>query len=206
MKAELYGPRLQAITENFDAEADIRESYENAGAIEGLDRMLSADSSIRLPDHSVMILDRMSMAHGLEVRCPFMDHVLAEFSARLPVRMKIRGRNLRYIQRKLAERYLPEEVLNRSKQGFSSALPYMLQKEYRFLFDTYLKNSRLAETGLLLQPSIDRFLAEHLQGKRDHGNRLWLLLNAEIWYRIHIDKQASEEFKADMLVNYKKNT
>jgi asparagine synthase (glutamine-hydrolysing) len=206
MKAELYGPRLQAITENFDAEADIRESYENAGAIEGLDRMLSADSSIRLPDHSVMILDRMSMAHGLEVRCPFMDHVLAEFSARLPVRMKIRGRNLRYIQRKLAERYLPEEVLNRSKQGFSSALPYMLQKEYRFLFDTYLKNSRLAETGLLLQPSIDRFLAEHLQGKRDHGNRLWLLLNAEIWYRIHIDKQASEEFKADMLVNYNKST
>jgi asparagine synthase (glutamine-hydrolysing) len=132
--------------------------------------------------------------------------VLAEFSARLPVRMKIRGRNLRYIQRKLAERYLPQEVLNRSKQGFSSALPYMLQKEYRFLFDRYLKNSRLAEAELLLQPSINQFLAEHLKGKRDHGNRLWLLLNAEIWYRIFIDGEPPEEFKANMLVNYKKST
>ena len=206
MKAELYGPKLRSATQIFDAEADIRESYENANAIEAIDRMLSADSSIRLPDHSVMILDRMAMAHGLEVRSPFMDHRLAEFAARLPVRMKIRGRNLRYIQRKLAERYLPKEVLNRSKQGFSSALPYMLKKEYRFLFDLYLKKSHLARAGLLMQPSIDQFLAEHLQGKVDHGNRLWLLLNAEIWYRIYIDGQSPEECKAHMLSNFKRSS
>ena len=205
MKAELYGPRLRSISQTFDAEADIRISYENAQAIEKIDRMLSADSAIRLPDHSVMILDRMSMAHGLEVRCPFMDHRLAEFSARLPMRMKVRGRNLRYIQRKLAERYLPKELLNRAKQGFSSALPYMLKKEYSFLFGLYLKKSRLAENGYFLQPSIDNFLHEHLQGKRDHGNRLWLLLNAEIWYRIFIDGQSPEECKDHMLAEYVRN-
>ena len=68
--------------------------------------MLFTDSMIRLPHHSVMILDRVTMAHGLEARSPFLDHQLAEFMAR-PVSLKIKGRTLRYIQRKLAERYLP---------------------------------------------------------------------------------------------------
>ena len=84
--------------------------------------MLYADSKVRLPDHPVMISDRMSMAHGLEVRSPFMDHKLAEYAAGLPWTLKVRGRQLRYLQRKLAARYLPGEILTRSKQGFSSAL------------------------------------------------------------------------------------
>jgi len=62
---------------------------------------------IRLPDHPVMILDRTSMAHGLEARSPFMDHKLAEFVARIPATLKVRGRTRRYIQARLAERYLP---------------------------------------------------------------------------------------------------
>jgi asparagine synthase (glutamine-hydrolysing) len=67
-----------------------------------------------------------------------MDHELAEFTARLPVRMNVRGRSLRYIQMRLAERYLPQALLKRPKQGFSSALPYMLRDEYRLLFDRFL--------------------------------------------------------------------
>ena len=100
--------------------------------------MLYADSKVRLPDHPVMISDRMSMAHGLEARSPFMDHKLAEYAAHLPWTLKVRGRNLRYIQRKLAARYLPPEILSRSKQGFSSALPYILKDEYReFVHDLF---------------------------------------------------------------------
>jgi asparagine synthase (glutamine-hydrolysing) len=187
LKSHLYGPELRKPAADFDPARPIREAYEHAPASDPIDRMLYADSCIRLPDHSVMILDRMTMAHGLEARSPFMDHELAEFSARLPVRMKVRGRSLRYIQMRLAERYLPKPLLDRPKQGFSSALPYMLKDEYRLLFRQFLNDSHLAHDGILLQPTIHRLLDEHLEGKADHGNRLWLLLNSEVWYRMLIE-------------------
>jgi asparagine synthase (glutamine-hydrolysing) len=161
-----------------------------------VDRMLYTDSKVRLPDHPVMISDRMSMAHGLEVRSPFMDHRLAEYAARLPSSLKVRGRQLRYIQRKLAARYLPPEILSRSKQGFSSALPYILRDEYRTLYATYLENSELVRAGVLDGAPIRRLLAEHLGGRIDHGNRLWLLINSEIWYRMMILGQPKDGFRA----------
>jgi asparagine synthase (glutamine-hydrolysing) len=102
LRHELYGPVMRDAVSSFDAEACIHEPFDNAPAADFLDRMLYADSQVRLPDHSVMILDRMTMAHGLEARAPFMDHELAEFAARLPVRLKVRGRSLRFIQIRLA--------------------------------------------------------------------------------------------------------
>ncbi len=198
LKTRLYGPELRKPAADFDPERSIREAYEKAPASHPIDRMLYADHQVRLPDHSVMILDRMTMAHGLEARSPFMDHELAEFTARLPVRMKVRGRSLRYIQMRLAERYLPQALLKRPKQGFSSALPYMLRDEYRLLFDRFLRDSHMARDGILLQPAVDRLLQEHLEGRSDHGNRLWLLLNSEVWYRMFIENNSIEELSGNI--------
>jgi asparagine synthase (glutamine-hydrolysing) len=177
-----------------DAERALRAPYE-ALAGDAVDRMLYADSKIRLPDHPVMISDRMTMAHGLEARSPFMDHRLAEFAARLPSALKVRGRSLRYIQRKLAARYLPPEILSRSKQGFSSALPYILKDEYRELHVRYLQDSELVRAGILARAPIQTLLQEHASGRIDHGNRLWLLINSEIWYRMMILGQSREDFR-----------
>jgi len=88
---------------------------------------------------------------------------------------------------RLAERYLPEALLKRPKQGFSSALPYMLRDEYRLLFDRFLRDSHMARDGMWIQSTVDRLLQEHLTGRSDHGNRLWLLLNSEVWYRMLIE-------------------
>lgn len=177
-----------------DAERALRAPYD---ALQGdaIDRMLYADSKVRLPDHPVMISDRMTMAHGLEARSPFMDHRLAEFAARLPSSVKVRGRSLRYIQRKLAARYLPPEILSRSKQGFSSALPYILRDEYRDLYSRYLENSELVRAGVLAAAPIRSLLQEHSSGRVDHGNRLWLLINSEIWYRMMIMGESREDFR-----------
>ena len=111
LTGRLFGPALAESLANFDPYADIRHAYERARAVHPIDRMLHADSRIRLPDHPVMILDRTSMAHGLEARAPFMDHKLAEFAARLPIALKVRWRTLRYAQRNLCERYLPAELI-----------------------------------------------------------------------------------------------
>jgi asparagine synthase (glutamine-hydrolysing) len=194
-RRHLYGPVMQAQFSSFDAAADIRRPYDNANATRALDRMLYADTQVRLPDHPVMILDRMSMAHGLEARAPFMDHEIAEFAARLPVELKVRGRTTRYIQRRLAEKYLPPELLSRPKQGFQSALPYMLRDEYRQLFALFLSSSRLARNGFLDQQAVGELLQRHLAGKVDHANRLWLLLNAEVWYRMHIEGESRGDIR-----------
>jgi asparagine synthase (glutamine-hydrolysing) len=159
--------------------------------------MLYADSKIRLPDHPVMISDRMTMAHGLEARSPFMDHRLAEFAARMPSNVKVRGRNLRYLQRKLAARYLPPEILTRSKQGFSSALPYILKNEYRDMYAQFLKDSELVRAGILAGEPIQQMLDEHLGGRADHGNRLWLLINSEVWYRMMILGASKEDCRGE---------
>jgi len=193
-RARLYGPQARDRFIDLDAEAAIRRPYD---AIEGdeLDRMLYADSMVRLPNHPLMITDRMCMAHGLEARSPFMDHKLAQFAARLPSTLKLRGGTLRYIQRKLAERYLPPELLNRPKQGFSSALPYLLQAEYSRLFDICLRDSHLAAAGILDRAEIRRLVHEHTRRIDDHGNRLWLLINAELWYRMMIEGEAREDLR-----------
>lgn len=194
----LYGNRLRDRSKSYDPEASIRRAFEEAAALNSLDRMLSADSNIRLPDHSVMILDRMTMAHGLEARSPFLDHELAEFCARLPARMKIRGRKLRHSQTRLAERYLPKPVLERPKMGFSSPLPYLLKDEYSLLHDLFLSNSALARDGFLSQTGINGLIFENRNGRADHGNRLWLLLNAEIWYLIHILSTPRQDLTAQI--------
>ncbi len=149
-----------------------------------LDRMLYADSKIRLPDHPAMITDRMSMAHGLEARSPFMDHRLAEFVARLRSTLKVRGRSLRIVQRRLASRYLPPEIVSRPKQGFASALPYILQKQYRHLYERFLTPLRAGRRRHPASGTDSSALVEsHLAGRADHGHRLWLLINAELWFR-----------------------
>ena len=194
----LLGPAVSQAAAQFDPYASIADAYDRAPAEDPIDRMLYADSQLRMTDHSVMILDRMSMAHGLEARSPFLDHELAGFCARLPMRVKVRGRQLRWIQTRLAERYLPREVLERPKQGFASALPYMLRDEYRLLFNLFLRDSHLSRDELVRPAEVEKLLAQHEAGSADHGNRLWLLLSTEVWYRMYLEGTSVEELEAQI--------
>lgn len=138
------------------------------------------------------------MAHGLEARSPLMDHELAEFAARLPARLKVRGRSLRYIQVQLAKRYLPAELLARKKQGFSSALPYLLKHELDTLYGLFLPEMELAKDDILRQSPVNQMLESHREGKADHGNRLWLLVNSEVWYRMCIQGQTQSDIEGQV--------
>jgi len=197
MRQSLFTPEANAALSGIHAEDAIRLPYEEARG-DPLDHMLYADSKVRLPDHPVMISDRMTMAHGLEARSPFMDHRVAEFAARLRSSMKIRGRSLRIVQRNLAARYLPPEILSRPKQGFSSALPYILQKEYRMLYERFLPDSQLVAAGVLRREPIQALLRAHQERRADHGNRLWLLINAELWYRVMIQGHSREDLRQEL--------
>ena len=194
-KSSLYTEKFQENVGLFDPEACIKEFFNSHNATELIDKMLYSDSMVRMPDHPVMILDRMTMAHGLEARSPFLDHKLAEFCASIPPRFKVRRKKLRYIQVELAKKYLPPALIKRKKQGFSSPLTYLLADEFRLLYKTFLNNSSLVRDGYLNQTAINLLLNEHLNKKVDHGNRLWLLCNSEIWYRMYIEKESKESIK-----------
>ncbi|MFQ5688805.1 MAG: asparagine synthase (glutamine-hydrolyzing) [Gemmatimonadota bacterium] len=195
-RAEVYSERFQRLVAGFDPEASLIAWHDDSGLEEALDRMLLADAMVRLPNHSVMILDRMTMAHGLEARSPFLDHRLAEFAASLPPDLKVRGRSRRRVEMLLARKYLPREILRRPKQGFSSALPYLMKRQFEALFGGFLPDSHLVRDGWLRRPPIQAMLDGHLAGRADHGNRLWLLLNAELWHRLHIEQRSIEELEA----------
>jgi asparagine synthase (glutamine-hydrolysing) len=99
---------------------------------------------------------------------------------------------------RLAERYIPADVLRRPKQGFSSALPYLMRDQFRAAFGHYLRDARLVQAGYLRAPAIETMLSQHLRGRTDHGNRLWLLFNAEIWYRMHVEGLPVADLQAEL--------
>jgi asparagine synthase (glutamine-hydrolysing) len=194
-KKELYSKQFQEQVAAFDPDESIRSYFDADNAREAIDKMLYADSMTRMPDHPVMISDRMTMAHGLEARAPFLDHKLVEFCASIPPKYKIKGMQKRYIQVELAKRYLPDKLIHKKKQGFSSALPYILADEFKLLYATFLSDSFLVKDALLNRSAIDKLLNDHLNKKADHGNRLWLLCNAEVWYRMYIGGQDQNDIK-----------
>jgi asparagine synthase (glutamine-hydrolysing) len=138
------------------------------------------------------------MAYSLESRSPFLDPRFAEFMARVPTRLKIRGRRLRHLERRLGEKYLPPEVLQRKKQGFASPLMYILENEVKSLAPRLLHQSELVRDGYLRGERVKQIVTEHLTRQYDHGNRIWLLLSAEVWYRRYISRRSQSDLEMEL--------
>jgi len=184
-------------TEKAKSEIEDRESIEKilihfnaANADELVDRMLHTDLMTRIPDHNLVIGDRMSMAHSLEVRAPFVDYRVVEFAARLPTYLKLKNGRLKYILRKLGARYLPQEIVRRRKQGFGFPLGAWMRTDLAGVLRHLLGKSRFAELGLFRQEQIDSLVNEHIAGKVDHNYRLWILLNLEILHRLYFERES----------------
>jgi asparagine synthase (glutamine-hydrolysing) len=144
---------------------------------------LLVDQQNYLPDDILYKTDRMSMAHSLEVRPPFLDHRIVEFAARLPHDLKVRGSNLKYILRELMRDKLPQSVLTRSKQGFDIPTHHWFRTILKDrLLDTVNRES-VDATGLFHWPAVHRAIADHLDRRANHGYHLWGLLMLFLWIR-----------------------
>jgi asparagine synthase (glutamine-hydrolysing) len=192
-KGGLYAPNVAASLSDVDPMESVVRGFDEAEARDDLDRMLQADISTRLPEHSLMLSDRMTMARSLEARSPFLDHRLAEFVASLPVSLKMRGRTLKYLLRRVAAPYLPESILKRPKQGFMFPLGYWMKGPLLPVVKHLLAHSTLVEEGIFQREPIDRLVAEHVANKADHHVRLWMILNVEVWYRMYVRGERLED-------------
>jgi asparagine synthase (glutamine-hydrolysing) len=155
--------------------------------------MLFTDVKTRLADHLLMIADRMTMAHSIEGRSPYVDQKVVEFVARIPADLKLHGRRLKYIQRQVAKEFLPETLITRPKQGFGFPLAYWFKNELKGLMNNIIQASRLAEDGYFRREAMQDLMDEHVSGQIDHNYRLWLLLNLELWYRLFMDGMSQED-------------
>jgi asparagine synthase (glutamine-hydrolysing) len=197
-RAELYAPEFRSQLLNTRPDTCLLELYAAPNADAPIDRMMFVDAMSRLPGQSLTILDRATMAYSLESRSPFLDPRFAEFMARVPTGLKIKGRRLRHLERRLGERYLPPEVLRRKKQGFASPLMYILEGEVRALAPRLLLDSELVRAGYLRGERMKQLVDEHLSRRYDHGNRIWLLLSAEVWYRRYISRRSEADLEMEI--------
>jgi asparagine synthase (glutamine-hydrolysing) len=188
-KQDVFTPDLWHLVGKLQSTDVIIDQFERADSDDPIDRMLYADYMTRLPEHSLMLTDRMTMAHGLELRSPLLDHRLVEFMAAIPSRMKIRRGELKVLLRKVAEAYLPPTITQRPKQGFMFPVAYWFQHELNPFLNRFWRRARVVEAGLIRRPAVQRLIEEHRTGQFDHHVRLWMLLNFELWYRIYIEQE-----------------
>ncbi len=127
--------------------------------------------------------DRMTMAHSLEGRSPFLDHELLEFVARLPARFKLRGRRGKVLLREAFSEMLPPGIERRPKRGFAPPIEAWLRNELRPAVHDLLLSPEARLADLLSRQRMSDMVSEHEVGKRDHGRRIWALLMLEAWLR-----------------------
>jgi asparagine synthase (glutamine-hydrolysing) len=168
-----------------DSLAKILVHFEADNAADLVDRMLFTDLMTRIPDHLLVLVDRMTMAHSIECRSPLLDHVLVEFAASIPADLKLRGRTLKYILRKIAERHLPAELVHRPKQGFGFPLGAWMRSDLRVFLENLVADSALVAAGLFEPTYLADLATRHIAGRADHSFRLWIFINLEIWYRLN---------------------
>ena len=168
---------------SFSEPGTAKHAARNVNAPNGLTRWLWTDQLNYLPDDILYKCDRMSMAHSLEVRPPFLDHRIVEFAARLPEGLKVNGSKLKFVLRELMRDKLPQTILQRKKQGFDIPAHHWLRTKLKpLLLDTVTRQA-VEATGLMRWPAVEQILNAHLTKKANYGYHLWGLLILFLWIK-----------------------
>jgi asparagine synthase (glutamine-hydrolysing) len=157
-----------------------------------LHRLLYTDIKTYLVE-LLMKQDQMSMAASVESRVPFLDHELVEFTARIPAKHSIDGMAGKSILKAAVKDLLPSSIVYRKKMGFPTPWAYWLEGASIDHIQEQLTEPRTLERGLFRPEAINRIIAEHRAGYRDHGNRIWRLLNLELWFRVCLEQASVDD-------------
>ena len=183
--ANVLSSSVRSSTQDYDPSSNISRHWNELGNTDHVARMLYTDIKTYLPDDILVKVDRMSMAHSLEVRAPFLDYRIIEFAASLPDDFKIKGEQKKVLLKQAFSRLLPEHILQRKKHGFSVPLASWFRADIR----------SFAETALLQSPPLEGFFDvgfirklwdDHQCLKRDNSTVLWSLLMFSLWQREYL--------------------
>jgi len=181
-----------------DPEQVLYRYFEQARATDAISQMLCVDTKTYMLADILTKVDRMSMATSLEVRVPILDNLFVEWATGLPPEWKLRGREQKYILRKLAERVgVPGKVLYRPKQGFALPLVHWMRHELKDLIMTVLLEQKTLQRGYFEPEGVRQLLEEHFRGRRNHSGRIWRLLIFELWHRNFLERIRTTDLGAE---------
>ena len=147
-----------------------------------LEKIMNVDMRLWLPDDLLTKVDRATMAYSLEARVPYLDHKFVEFVAQLNPALKQNGKTTKYLLKKLAQKYLPHDIIYRPKQGFVMPLTQWLDGALKPHMELALSAEGLDKRGLFRKGALQRVLHEHRAGRSNHAGRLWALTVLELWF------------------------
>jgi asparagine synthase (glutamine-hydrolysing) len=185
MQRQLFTAEARARMGKDDPYAASLDHIGTSDARTLLDQLLAADMKTYLHE-LLMKQDQMSMAASIESRVPFLDHKLVEFAARLPVKMKLKGLATKYILRRAMRNRLPAEILTRKKMGFPVPIGSWFRGQYSGVIDEYVLGGRAQARDIFDHNFVRELVTRHRKGE-NHAERLWALVNFEIWQRRFID-------------------
>ncbi len=140
--------------------------------------------------------DRMILAHSIEARFPLMDRMVVEFASRIPVSLRLKGLQRRYLQKRAMEGRLPPAILRRDNFGLEMPHSLWFLKELRPLGERYFRREQVGKSGILDPGFVAELWEQHLSGRRDNGRPLWCILLFLIWFDLFIDRRDSEPLHA----------
>jgi asparagine synthase (glutamine-hydrolysing) len=169
---------------------------EKTDAKDVLDKLLYVDTKTYLHE-LLMKQDQMSMAASIESRVPFLDHKLVELTAKMPVKMKLRGRETKFLLREAMKGILPAKILERSKMGFPVPIGNWFRREFRHIVEEYVLSERSLQRGIFSADAVREIVVRHNAGE-NHDERLWFLVNFEIWQRRFLDGETAEKREVEL--------
>ncbi|MFQ5857813.1 MAG: asparagine synthase (glutamine-hydrolyzing) [Anaerolineae bacterium] len=183
-RAELLSPARHEVGVKADAIDLYRAVFARTNARHPLDRMLYADARFYLPNDMLVKIDRMTMAHGLEARVPYLDYRLVEFLAGVPPYLKLKGfRHKKYLLKTAMRGRLPDSILKRAKEGFNVPNARWIKGELKTFVLDHLSPEAIRPLGLLDSNVVERLLCDHFEDRADNSHQIWCLLVLCLWHR-----------------------
>ena len=180
-RRNLYTPEVAG---RIDADVTARvisAPFQEGEIASNLERSLRTDLQTYLMDDILTLTDRLSMWHSLELRVPYLDHRLVELVSRMPAGLKIRGFTQKYLLKKLAERWLPRDMIYHKKQGFEAPMGRWLRGPLLPFFDSVVNRTAVERTGIFNYEEIRRLRDEHIGLRKKHSKILFSLLSFMLW-------------------------
>jgi asparagine synthase (glutamine-hydrolysing) len=191
LRRNLLNPDLAAHLNGHRPEQVVMDGHATAPRNDALGGMIAADVATILPDDFLVKVDRASMAHGLEVRPPFLDHELLELAARIPSRWKVRGGEGKWILKQTFRKRLPADCVWRRKHGFEMPIDSWLRGPLRAMFELAVLAPSARVSALVDQAVARKVYQSHLAGRGRHGGVLWSLLILARWAERYLGAPAT---------------
>ena len=187
-KAKLYNPDIKQDIQGREGYIHLNY-FKEINSQDYLNRIVYMDINTYLPDDLLTMADRMSMANSLELRVPFCDHKLMESCFAIPYQLKIKGLRLKDLLKKTLEGILPQEILNKPKQGFMVPLGGWLREDLKPYVLEMLSHENIKKRGYFNSDYIREILNKHFSGRENFTHQIWALLVLEVWFRNLLDEK-----------------